>query len=151
MLIPNPTFTTKAGCEFHISPVSILNMNTWARKWKERHPEPKPPLRKVTIVDTEIAEPDYNNPYYQKLVAEWNEKFSEAQLNYVISRGVLDTPPDGWMPDPELVDNPNDLNERKALWITSQILTTEDIAGIQEAILSLMSATEKAVEESSKK
>lgn len=149
-MIENPTYTTRQGIELPLAPIPMLILQRWSTQYQRRCPKPRIPLRPVTYVDKVYQEPDEKNAIYLELLAEWNIDFEQNQLTYCFSRGVAIDPPIDWQADSELVINPDDPHERKALWVMSLLIDSQDISGLSEAIISLTMPTEKAVEEAKK-
>lgn len=149
-IVANPTFKTASGVELHLKAISPLVMNRWNIEYNKRNPPPTPPSREVKIINTATIQHDMNDPYYQQQFSVWAQQKSDAEITYLLSRGVTNTPPEDWQPDPETVPPDPSVYMLKALWISEQITTQADLEALQEAILSISGVTQKAIEEAEK-
>ena len=150
MLVPNPKFETKEGHVLSLKPIPVGVYKRFLQEWLSRNPAPKPPKKPVTIIDTVYLEDDLDNQWYLIEFNLWSLKKDRAELDFILSRGILGDPPENWLPDVDTVSANPSSNELKALWLMECIFTEEDLDDLKEAIVSLSTPTQKAVEESEK-
>jgi hypothetical protein len=144
-IIQNPTFVTESEAVISLRPVAYALYQRWQQEYVRRCPMPKPPKRPVTYVDKVYMEDDLNSQPYLIDLNMWNLELGRAKTDFILSRGVLGSPPDDWLPDPDMI--PANETERKVLWVMEKLQTEQDLEGCIEAITSLTGITEKAVAE----
>jgi len=148
--IANPTFKMSNGVVFELTAIQPLVMQRWNIEYNKRCPPPEPPSREVKIINTPTIQHDMQDPYYQQQFSVWAQEKNDAEVTYLLSRGVRNKQPADWQPDPETIPpNPTD-NMLKALWVSEQITTLADLDGLKEAILSLSGLTDEAIKEAEK-
>lgn len=146
-LVQNPTYTCPdSGVVFRLRPIPPLNFDDFNNAYDEQYPPPKPPLIAVRVADKVITQPDSKDEYYLAEFARWNGKKEAAARHFMFYMGIENDPPATYQPDRGLFagDLPN--GKRKALWVSDQLKTTNDIKGLIEAIQSLLTITDEAIE-----
>lgn len=150
-MVENPTFTTEAGIVLELKPIPYVLMKRFDIEYKNINPLPEPPFREVKVVGVATKQYDFKDEYYQQQMAVWQEKKEDAEITFLLSRGVINKIPDNWQPDPDTVSDKPSASQLRSLWVGEQLITVQDLAGVQEAITSLMTVTQEAVEAEEKK
>lgn len=146
----NPQFECDNGMVFNLKPITGWAYQRWQMEYVRKHPEPVAPLG----IPLENGAPyrDKEDPEYVKAMATWNDVYQEAMMNYVFGKGIIGTPPEGWVNEFEIFeDNP------KLAWVFSNLesydLTNEstnELNQLIKAIVGLDMVTEGAVQEAQK-
>lgn len=146
-LVQNPTYTCPdSGVVFNLRPIPPLNFDDFNNAYDEQYPPPKPPLIAVKVADKVITQPDSRDEYYLAEFARWNGKKEAAARHFMFYMGIENDPPANYQPDRGLFTGDLPPGKKKALWISDQLKTTNDIKGLVEAIQSLLTITEDGLD-----
>lgn len=140
---------SSTGKELTLKPVPPLLLQRFLQEWKKRNPHPTPPPREMVVGDEHVLVPNSSDPYYvDVLVPTWEESYGAAQVDFFLYYGVIDNPPDGWIPDDIFYSGDLTKIERKSIWVSEFLEAVEDITEITEAIQSINMVTDKGLLES---
>lgn len=148
-LIANPTFVTEADEVISLKPIPYALYQRWQQEYMRRCPIPRPPKRGVVYIETLVLEDDINSQSYLIELNMWNLELGRAKTDFLLSRGVIGSPPPDWQADPEMGAITE--TDKKVLWIMESLKTEQDLENCLEAITTLTGITEKSVEEAEKK
>lgn len=144
-------FTTVGGVLLELTPIPPLIYNRFRIEWEKRNERPVPPKRTVKIVDTEVAQFDHQNEYFQNELSEWNTTLNNALMDFVFVRGVKTNPPKSWSSSfPEIMPENPTAGQLKLGWLSEILEKQEDFESLQEAVVSLTEPTNDGVEEAEK-
>lgn len=136
----NPEYVTQFGETLKLRNLGALLIDLWSEQYRNSCPEPLPPVIKL-----ENGE-DWRNPrdeWYLLTRQEWMREYQRSLLEFLINAAVLNDPPKGWKP---LLNIPG--KSPKVLWVAE--VMGQEYDDFSEAVLSLATVTEKAVEEAEK-
>lgn len=145
-----PIFTMPNGTVLRLQRVSGIVLMQWGRRYLKDNPPPEPPMGAIKIAGKEMPRPDTDNPYYKEQAADHQTVMNIHHGAFILSRGVVDTPPDDYALDAELVVDGTP-QERKFIWIYELAEGQDEvIAVLIEAVNSLGHATPDALEDAEK-
>lgn len=148
-LVAEPKYTCPdSGVTFLLRPIPPLNFDDFSIAYDEAYPPPTPPLMAVKVADKVISQPNPKDEYFLAEYSRWNAKKEAAARHFLFYMGVADDPPQDYQPAKELYFRGLSAGKRKALWVTDQLTTARDIAGLMEAINSLLRVTEEGLADS---
>lgn len=137
----NPRYTLKDGRELRLRVIKGLILQRFNIELKKRYPIVEPPLVKLENGDLWR---DVNDEWYKLQREERDQLVNEATAEFLFSNGVLDDPPADWQPFWKSDADP------RYVWI-SEIIDTDDIDQLMNAIMGIDNVTPDGVEEAEKK
>lgn len=139
-----------SGVTFELCPIPPLNFDDFNNAYDELYPPPSPPLTEINIAGKLISQPDSRDPHFQTVYKSWESKKEAASRHFMFAVGVLNDPPKQYTPNNSLYAGELPPGKRKALWVSDQLKTVNDIKCLIEAIQSINGITETGLEESKK-
>lgn len=137
-----------SGVTFELRPIPPLNFDDFNHAYDERYPPPIPPLSEINVAGKMIAQPDSRDPYFVMRLEQWGAKKEAAVRHFLLVRGVVNDPPPDYVPDASLYSGDLSRGTLKALWISDQLHTVNDITALIEAIQSINAVTDGGLEDS---
>lgn len=137
-----------SGVTLLLKPIEPVLLQRFIIEWGKKYPKPVPPLIEINIAGKLISQPDAKDAYFIMQLEDWSARQNTDVLDFMLAYGVLDRPPDDWLPDEIFYSGHLPEYQRKALWISGQIRTVKDLTALQEAIEGLNSVTEGGLEAS---
>lgn len=137
-----------SGVTFDLCPIPPLNFDDFNNAYDELYPPPSPPVTEINIAGKLISQPDSRDPHFQTVYKSWESKKEAASRHFMFAVGVLNDPPKQYTPNNSLYAGELPPGKRKALWISDQLKTVNDIKCLIEAIQSINGITETGLEAS---
>lgn len=139
----DPSYTTRSGVVLRLQKMSPFLINFWEEDYRQRCPEPIPPMIRLENGD------EWRNPkdeWYLHLMNRWIKVYNLRSTEFVLEYGILDDAPPDWTPALEFPDR-----SRKILWLlTGGVIQMDEIDDVIVAITTLTVPTEAAIEEAEK-
>lgn len=142
-------FVVSEGLSLELEGFSNYKLAQWERAYEKRNPKPEAPLMEVKIANKPIAKFDYNDPGYRIVLSEYDAHKNMARMQFIVSEGVKDTPPETYTVHPDLVADGSEA-ERKTVWLYDVLKDDDKINELSMAILSINNATAEAIEDAEK-
>lgn len=139
-----------SGVVFELQPIPPLNFDDFNTAYDRHHPKPRPPMIEVTVVDKKLSQPNAADPYFVNELEDWSAQKESDSRHFILAKGVKNEPPEDWQPDDLLYSGELPKWKRKSLWVSDQLHSLRDITGLIEAIQSLNTVTETALDEAKK-
>lgn len=139
-----------SGVTFHLLPVPPLNFDDFSIAYDETYPPPNPPMMEINVAGKTLLQPDNRDPYFVNELSRWASKKEAAIRHFLFARGIADDPPPDYAPNELLYTGNLSKGKLKALWVSDQLHTADDISGLVEAINSIMSITDAGLDASKK-
>lgn len=139
----NPIFTTKSGIELKLRRIRGIIMDRFNADYQKKYAPPKPP--KVQLANGDWWD-DVNDEQYKRAFGQWNQLYATAIMDFMLTAGISNQPPDDWTSDYPYMD----VTTPKLVWL-AELLDENELQELAEAISSLSNPTEAAIQESEKK
>lgn len=136
-----------SGVSFELRPIPPLNFDDFNNAYDEMNPRPVPPLTEINVAGKLISQPDSRDPYFTMLLETWGSKKEAVARHFMLARGVVNDPPDDYLPDELIYTGKLSEGKRKALWVSDQLHTINDLKSLIEAIQSIGTVTEEGIEQ----
>lgn len=135
-----------SGVTFTLRPIPPLNFDDFNHAYDQLHPPPVPPLAEINVAGKTLAQPDSRDSYFVMSLENWGAKKEAAVRHFLLVRGVVNDPPADYLPDENLYSGDLSKGTRKALWVSDQLHSVNDITSLIEAIQSINTVTEGGLE-----
>lgn len=139
-----------SGVTFELRPIPPLNFDDFNNAYDELNPRPVPPLTEINVAGKLISQPDSRDPYFTMLLETWGSKKEAVARHFMLARGVVNDPPAEYMPDELIYTGKLSEGKRKALWVSDQLHTINDLKSLIEAIQSIGMITDDGLESEKK-
>jgi len=114
-------------------------ISLWSRDYEKKHVKPVPPIYTMTNGEEDTNEAD---PHYVALLEQWTNDHNFAFVTFMLTSGVLNKMPEGYIPLIEDSDNP------RLAWLMD--VAGNELDDLQRAIIGLDIATEQGVADAEK-
>lgn len=153
------THTFSNGKTVTIQPVSAALAYALQENVPGKPDMPKPPVVNVAPPgEPREMEPNPDHPYfkwqldqYEKDMAAWQQKGQMQSMRFILDKGVIDEPPDGWeayVVDYVNTDEPLTKPVIKYYWLLSFMVDPSEMESFAEKLISQTMPTEKGIGDS---
>ena len=141
-------FVTDGGVKIALKPISKVHIQRWQIEFDKAYPPPAPPVIEVEVGIGSKKEKMYqvnsNDPYYLKIVDDHNGLRGYEMQVFLIRFGTTTKTPDSYA---TMFECKNE-DERRVDYVSSLILTDNDVSYFIQAVLSQTELTHEALSSS---
>lgn len=138
-------FITDGGVKIALKPISKVHIQRWQIEFDKTYPMPIPPVIEVEVGIGSKKEKMYqhfsDDPYYKTLLERRNSILGYEMQMFLIRLGTTTPAPD----DYATMFPCADADERRADYISSLIITDDDVEYFIQAVISQTDITEQAL------